>query len=173
VRNENGLSTTTVYWEPMHSDRYLHWTFNHPVRDKLSGTRTQVYRATTHYCFTASLKMAELARLRNTFADKGYLLDDFVEVALREGPKAAEEKAISGDRSLGKWEGAEELGTLAVPSIKELQPELRALCAKLNSKLLFTRERSTWATCWLLGDRPKTGCSRRTWFTKSLGSSAC
>ncbi|CAN0139047.1 unnamed protein product, partial [Heterosigma akashiwo] len=61
-----------LYRKPPHSDRYLHWTSNHPVKDKLSGIRrTLVYRA-THYCSTASLKMAELAHLRKTFADNAY-----------------------------------------------------------------------------------------------------
>ncbi|CAM9711402.1 unnamed protein product, partial [Heterosigma akashiwo] len=71
VRNEDGSFTTTVYRKPTHSDRYLHWTSNHPVKDKLSGIRTLVYRA-NHYCSTASLKMAELTHLRKTFADNGY-----------------------------------------------------------------------------------------------------
>ncbi|CAN0028812.1 unnamed protein product, partial [Heterosigma akashiwo] len=71
VRNEDGSFTTTVYRKPTHSDRYLHWTSNHPVNDKLSGIRTLVYRA-NHYCSTVSLKMAELAHLRKTFADNGY-----------------------------------------------------------------------------------------------------
>ncbi|CAM9645274.1 unnamed protein product, partial [Heterosigma akashiwo] len=71
VRNEDGSFTTTVYRKPTHSDRYLHWTSNHPVKDKLSGIRTLAYRA-NHYCSTVSLKMAELTHLRKTFADNGY-----------------------------------------------------------------------------------------------------
>ena len=78
VRNEDGSFTTTVYRKPTHSDRYLHWTSNHPVKDKLSGIRTLVYRA-NHYCSTASLKMAELAHLRKTFADNRYP-EEFVEI---------------------------------------------------------------------------------------------
>ena len=62
--------TTTVYRKPTHSDRYLHWTSNHPVKDKLSGIRTLVYCA-NHYCSTSSLKMAELTHLRKTFAETG------------------------------------------------------------------------------------------------------
>ncbi|CAM9791836.1 unnamed protein product, partial [Heterosigma akashiwo] len=77
VKNEDGSFTTTVYRKPTHSDRYLHWTSNnHPVKNKLPGIRTLVYRA-THYCSTASLKMAELAHLRKNFADNGYL-EEFV-----------------------------------------------------------------------------------------------
>ena len=37
VRNEDGSFTTTVYRKPTHSDRYLCWTSNHPVKDKLSS----------------------------------------------------------------------------------------------------------------------------------------
>jgi len=33
----------------------------------------------------------------------------------------------------------EELGTLVVPFIRELQPALRALCTRLNLKLLYKR----------------------------------
>ena len=85
VRNEDGSFTTTVYRKPTHSDRYLHWTSNHHVKDKLSGIRTLVYLYhATHYCSTASLKMAELAHLRKTFADNGYP-EEFVEIALRKG----------------------------------------------------------------------------------------
>ncbi|CAM9752391.1 unnamed protein product, partial [Heterosigma akashiwo] len=137
VRNEDGSFTTTVYRKPTHSDRYLHWTSNHPVKDKLSGIRTLVYRA-NQYCSTASLKMAELTHLRKTFADNGYP-EEFVEVALRKGPMTAEEEAASGDRTLGDGEEVEEWGTLVVPSIKELQPALRALCTRLNLKLLYKR----------------------------------
>eukprot|EP00451_Oxyrrhis_marina_P026388 CAMPEP_0204348304 /NCGR_PEP_ID=MMETSP0469-20131031/28615_1 /ASSEMBLY_ACC=CAM_ASM_000384 /TAXON_ID=2969 /ORGANISM="Oxyrrhis marina" /LENGTH=109 /DNA_ID=CAMNT_0051334245 /DNA_START=151 /DNA_END=477 /DNA_ORIENTATION=+ len=50
---DSPFTTTTVYRKPTH----------HPVKDKLSGIRTLVYRA-THYYSTASLKMAELAHLR-------------------------------------------------------------------------------------------------------------
>ncbi|CAM9317636.1 unnamed protein product [Heterosigma akashiwo] len=112
VRNEDGSFTTTVYRKPTHSDRYLHWTSNHPVKDKLSGIRTLVYRA-NHYCSTANLKMAELTHLRKTFADNGYP-EEFVEEV-------------------------EECGTLVVPFIKELQPALRALCTRLSLKLLYKR----------------------------------
>ncbi|CAN0061766.1 unnamed protein product, partial [Heterosigma akashiwo] len=137
VRNEDSSFTTTVYRKPTHSDRYLHWTSNHPVKDKLSGIRTLAYRA-NHYCSTASLKMAELTHLRKTFADNGYP-EEFVEVALRKGPMTAEEEAASGDRTLGDGEEVEECGTLVVPFIKELQPALRALCTRLNLKLLYKR----------------------------------
>jgi hypothetical protein len=136
VRNKDGSFTTTVYRKPTHSDRYLHWTSNHPVKDKLSGIRTLRFRA-RHYCSTESLRRAELAHLRKTFADNGYP-DEFVEIALKEDARA-EGDASSGDRTLGEGEKVEELGTLVVPFVKELQPALRALCTQLNLKLLYKR----------------------------------
>ena len=90
-----------------------------------------------------------------------------MEVALRKGPMTAEEEAASGDRTLGDEEEVEECGTLVVPFIKELQPALRALCTRLNLKLLYyKRTVNLWAICWLLGDRPLAECSRRMWSTR-------
>jgi hypothetical protein len=136
VRNEDGSFTTTVYRKPTHSDRYLHWTSNHPVKDKLSGIRTLKYRA-LHYCSSGSLRKAELAHLRKTFADNGYP-EEFVEIALRDDPVAGED-ASNGDHTLGEGEKVDDLGSLVVPFVKEMQPALVSLCARLNLKLLYKR----------------------------------
>ena len=82
--------------------------------------------------------MAELAHLRKSFADNGYP-EEYVKIALRKGPMTAEEETASGDHTLGDGEEVEELGTLVVPFIKELQPVLRALCTRLNLELLYKR----------------------------------
>ena len=52
---------------------------------------------------------------------------------------AAAEEAASGDCTLGHGEEVEALGTLVVPFIEEFQPALRALCTRLNLKLLYKR----------------------------------
>ena len=171
VRNEDGSFTTTVYRKPTHSDRYLHWTSNHPVKDKLFGISTLVYRA-NHYCSMASLKMVELAHLRKTFADNGYPKKGVCgDIALRKGPMTAEEEAASGDRTLGDGEEVEKCGTLVVHFIKELQPALRALCTRLNLKLLYKRTVNLGNLLAPIEDRSLVECSRRMWSTRSLVSS--
>jgi len=69
---KDGSFTTTVYRKTTHSDRYLNWTSNHPVKEKLYGIRTLAYRA-SHYCCTSGLKMAELAHEEKFWMTTGTL----------------------------------------------------------------------------------------------------
>ena len=70
-RETDSSFTTTVYWKKTHSDRYLHFSSNHPLKDKISGIKTLKYRAQI-YCSRKDLYTAEINHLFTVFLQNGY-----------------------------------------------------------------------------------------------------
>ena len=58
-REKDGEFTTSVYRKSSHSDRYLHFSSDHPLQQKISGLQSLKYRAFA-YCSNAQLLTAEL-----------------------------------------------------------------------------------------------------------------
>ena len=72
-REKDGEFTTSVYRKSSHSDRYLHFSSDHPLQQKISGLQSLKYRAFA-YCSNAQLLTAELNHLKKTFLMNGYSL---------------------------------------------------------------------------------------------------
>ena len=70
-RETDGSFTTTVYRKKTHSDRYLHFSSDHPLKDKISGIKTLKYRAHI-YCSSKDLYTAEINHLFTVFLQNGY-----------------------------------------------------------------------------------------------------
>ena len=70
-RETDGSFATTVYWKKRHSDRYLHFSSDHPLKDKISGIKTLKYRAQI-YCSSKDLYTAEINHLFTVFLQNGY-----------------------------------------------------------------------------------------------------
>jgi len=73
-REDDGSFTTSVFRKKTHSDRYLHFSSDHPLKDKISGLKTLKYRA-IKYCSSEELLKAELQHLSKVFIDNGYPVD--------------------------------------------------------------------------------------------------
>ena len=59
---DSGEFTTSVYRKATHSDRYLHFSSDHPLKDKISGIKTLKHRALA-YCSNTDLLQTELNHL--------------------------------------------------------------------------------------------------------------
>ena len=67
-RETDGSVTTTVYRKKTHSDRYLHFSSDHPLKDKIACLETLRCRAFA-YCSSETLVKAELLHLQKVFIE--------------------------------------------------------------------------------------------------------
>ena len=134
-REDNGSFTTTVYRKETHSDRYLHFSSNHPLQHKLSGLTTLMFRA-YQYCSTEELLRAELEHLRNTFIDNGYPAE-LVSVMLNK--RQSEVMPVRIDNVMQNGEEDKMKRFLILPYVKEVENMLKSLCKSLGIKLFYKR----------------------------------
>jgi hypothetical protein len=132
-REDDGTFTTSVFRKPTHSDRYLHFSSNHPLQQKLSAVHSLKCRA-LHYCSNSTLLQNELEHLRDTF-----LLNGFPEPWLQhilfnnQTRKSEEQVSLISDEP-------EKIGCLVVPYIKEIHRQLVSLCKREGIHLLYSRQ---------------------------------
>ena len=129
---------TSVYRKKTHSDRYLHFTSNHPLKDKVSGLQSLKWRAEA-YCSTAQLLKAELKHLERTFMANGYPKDIVLDVLYQQ--KGERKKRKEMEESAEEEEG-EIIRTLCLPFVSEIQGKVKGLCREINLKLLNGRAKS-------------------------------
>ena len=101
-RERDGSFTTTVYRKETHSDRYLHFSSNHPLQHKLSGLTTLMFRA-YRYCSNDELLRAELDHLRKTFIDNGYP-EELVSTMFNKTPDEVDSEKVGGGGGGGRCE---------------------------------------------------------------------
>jgi hypothetical protein len=132
---EDGSFTTTVYRKPTHSDRYLHFSSDHPLQQKLSVIHTLKYRAHA-YCSNDVLLQAELQHLASTFLLNGFPENMVNEIlfdsAMNEAPKL----------DYSDVEASERFGCLVIPYVPEIHRPLTTLCKNLGIHLLYSRKRN-------------------------------
>ena len=134
-RECDGSFTTTVYRKETHSDRYLHFSSNHPLQHKLSGLTTLMFRA-YQYCSNDELLRAELDHLRKTFIDNGYP-EELVSIILKKTPDEVDSEKVG--ENITDEEEEDVKGFLVVPYVKEVESILKSLCKRLGIKLLYKR----------------------------------
>ena len=133
-RETNGSVTTSVYRKKTHSDRYLHFSSDHPLKDKIACLETLRCRAFA-YCSNETLVKAELLHLQKVFIENGYPTNLVLQfLSLR---KRKEKKQKKKD-----LETQEEVfyGYLTVPYDKLLNDPLKKLCNSLNIGFLNKRK---------------------------------
>ena len=133
-RETNGSVTTSVYRKKTHSDRYLHFSSDHPLKDKIACLETLRCRAFA-YCSSETLVKAELLHLQKVFIENGYPTNLVLQfLSLR---KRKEKKQKKKD-----LETQEEVfyGYLTVPYDKLLNDPLKKLCNSLNIGFLNKRK---------------------------------
>jgi len=92
-REDDGSFTTSVFRKKTHSDRYLHFSSDHPLKDKISGLKTLKYRA-IKYCSNEELLKAELQHLSKVFIDNGYPVDLVRNCLQKEDNSKPKEQAV-------------------------------------------------------------------------------
>ena len=133
-RETDGSVTTSVYRKKTHSDRYLHFSSDHPLKDKIACLETLRCRAFA-YCSSETLVKAELLHLQKVFIENGYPTNLVLQfLSLR---KRKEKKQKKKD-----LETQEEFfcGYLTVPYDKLLNDPLKKLCNSLNIGFLNKRK---------------------------------
>jgi hypothetical protein len=134
-REDDGSFTTSVYRKPTHSERYLHFSSNHPLQQKLSAVHSLKYRA-LHYCSRFPLLEAELLHLKDTFVMNGFralLLDNILfcnKVSHTSFLTPSEKNDLDPDK----------IGCLVVPYIAEIHRQLVSLCKREGVHLLYCRQ---------------------------------
>ena len=69
----HSLLSTTIYRQPMRTNRYLHYTSHHPVHQKLTVAKTLFSRVNTHITGTDNTqKHSELQNIRSTLRLNGF-----------------------------------------------------------------------------------------------------
>jgi hypothetical protein len=132
VRREgDGTSITSVYRKKTHSDRYLHYTSDHPFKDKIACLETLRYRALA-YCSTQNLLRAELKHLQKVFIENGYP-SELVQRILSSQKKEKDNQNIQEENFYGYF---------TVPYDKLLNEPLKKLCSSLNIGFLNKRKTS-------------------------------
>ena len=99
-RETDGSVTTSVYRKKTHSDRYLHFSSDHPLKDKIACLETLRCRAFA-YCSSETLVKAELQHLQKVFIENGYptnLVLQFL-TSQKKGEKTEEERFRNTRRS--------------------------------------------------------------------------
>jgi hypothetical protein len=132
TRNLDGSFTTSVYRKPTHSDRYLHFSSDHPLQQKLSAIHTLKLRANT-YCSNHDLLEKELSHLRRTFVENGYPEEIVVNILYGHSNSAGVLVDLSDDNP-------EKVGCLVIPFVPEIHRKVRSLCDSLGVHLLYSRK---------------------------------
>ena len=128
-RNEDNTFTTAVYRKTTHSDRYLHFSSNHPLEHKISGIMSLKCRA-EKYCSTPALLQEELNHILKVFKENGY-------------PEALIRNCLFKKRKpKDNNEEEEYVGSLYLPYIRQMEQPLKKLCSKLKIKLIFNKGRT-------------------------------
>jgi hypothetical protein len=130
-RNEQGDFSTTVFRKATHSDRYLHFTSNHPMQHKLSAIMTLRFRALA-YCSSESLLLAELQHIEKTFIANGYPAELVHRILFSEDKKIMQLEEL-------KLDVDEKIGCLVIPYVKEIHKQVVVLTRNLDVHLLYSR----------------------------------
>jgi hypothetical protein len=141
TRNIDGTFVTSVYRKPTHSDRYLHFSSDHPLQQKLSAIHTLKLRATT-YCSNHDLLEREFSHLKDTFVRNGYP-EQLVMNILYGQSKPTTVIAGSGEQDSDKISSdsdPEKVGCLVIPYVPEIHRKIRSLCDSIGVHLLYSRK---------------------------------
>ena len=136
-RETDGSFTTTVYRKKTHSDRYLHFSSDHPLKDKISGIKTLKYRAQI-YCSSKDLYTAEINHLFTVFLQNGYpqvLVSDilFQPITSNVIPTSNIDSGLDTSEEFT-------VGSLVLPYMREINGPIKALCKQLNINFLNRRK---------------------------------
>ena len=143
---DDGQFVTSVFRKPSHSDRYLHFSSDHPLCNKISVIQTLKFRAFA-YCSNELLLKAELNHLKQTFLENGYpswMIDKYL---FKNNKPPVNKPNLPDDINpeLSLWIGDHEveedeyIGALVVPYVKEIDKKLKSLCKSLDLRLLYHR----------------------------------
>ena len=136
-RETDGSFTTTVYRKKTHSDRYLHFSSDHPLKDKISGIKTLKYRAQI-YCSSKDLYTAEINHLFTVFLQNGYpqvLVSDilFQPITSNVIPTSNIDSGLDTSEEFI-------VGLLVLLYMREINGPIKALCKQLNFNFLNCRK---------------------------------
>jgi hypothetical protein len=137
TRDSDGNFITSVYRKPTHSDRYLHYSSNHPIQQKVSAIHTLKYRALA-YCSEKSDLEKELSHLQQTFLMNGYPEKLLNRILFEEKMPLTNPENI---KDIGSLDG-EKVGCLVIPYIPELHKQMVTLCKNTDTFLLYCRSQN-------------------------------
>jgi hypothetical protein len=129
MRDDNKL-TTKVYRKPTHTQRYIHWTSNHPKNILLGVLKGLIHRAHV-LCDKKEDLCEELDLLSDVFVSNGYP-QKLVKKTILKSWEIEMKKAIEKDQDNGKTESKEFFDVLHAPYIEGFSEKVQRCMKKLN-----------------------------------------
>ena len=119
---------STVYRKPTHTDRYLDYSSNHPISEKLSVIHTLIHRP-KQVCSTPEFLAKEMNHLHKVLQDNHYPTQFF-----QQGKPQQKANKIPNPSTIKFIEGAR----VVIPYNKDTSEQYRHTLAKYSIRVFFT-----------------------------------